>query len=716
MVGTIYHEGGGGVSSPKLDGVSIYGEPVVNLDSDDEQAPSVSKPILVGRIIIHTRRFFVKVAGEVLVHAWNITSSLDVLEVRVNTFLYTFDCESEKQRALDGAPWNLSRLHLCLKEWSPDVVFNSISFNFLDFWVQMRGLPPHYMRLSKAKRVGTLFMEVLEVNLPSDDSILWVEMFLIRVRVDVNKPLPTGFITKDRMEDAAIRISFQCEDLGDYCYYCGMIGHLEKDYELCMADLKAGRRCQNLGVYGPELRATKSFGRRGASSYRFKVEVKGCTGGKSDPKVRDGRAAARVLHQSCADTGLDAEQVRMQTTCPTAPLHSDKTAVVPPVSGEGQMGGSARGKEIAYAAALSGADVVVDSGSQAGLNAKGKGIFDFQSVKHGTGTGVAKGPSGRALTPRKHQAHVNTSFPKRAKQDASTKPLWTVPSAHILEGVGSGNVPIVGPVPCVGQRDLLGTENARAEEVTVMRSPVDSKEETGRPILKFEDGSLHELPLGVSAHVAGSVESPSSIPKTNSVDFPNAGGGSASLCIADVGIFGYSRKNLTDEDLRSIIASTLTCRIDHQQNCDEKLEAFLSRTYYVNGCFDNREGMSKLNAIIEQIEGQVTCVEIRIQFRHVPRNLYRERIGHNLNLATNELILRDVPDEAILVKINNKVPGLGLQLDASELNLLYKERYNSADVPDSYEHLLLDVVDGDNHLFLRSDELAGCMEYSVTGS
>lgn len=67
-------------------------------------------------------------------------------------------------------------------------------------------------------------------------------------------------------------------------------------------------------------------------------------------------------------------------------------------------------------------------------------------------------------------------------------------------------------------------------------------------------------------------------------------------------------------------------------------------------------------------------MEIRIQFHHVPGNLYRERIGHNIDLATNELILRDVPDEAILVKVNNKIPGLGLQLDASELNLLYKDK------------------------------------------
>nr|CAB3500997.1 unnamed protein product [Digitaria exilis] len=97
--------------------------------------------------------------------------------------------------------------------------------------------------------------------------------------------------------------------------------------------------------------------------------------------------------------------------------------------------------------------------------------------------------------------------------------------------------------------------------------------------------------------------------------------------------------------------------------------------------------------------------EIRIQFRHVPGNIYRERFGHDIDLDTNELVLRDQPEEAILLKVNNKVPGLGLQLDASELNLLYRDKYDT-EVPDSYEHLLLDVLDGDSHLFMRSDELA----------
>ena len=30
----------------------------------------------------------------------------------------------------------------------------------------------------------------------------------------------------------------------------------------------------------------------------------------------------------------------------------------------------------------------------------------------------------------------------------------------------------------------------------------------------------------------------------------------------------------------------------------------------------------------------------------------------------------------------------------------------STEVPDSYEHLIHDVIDGDNHLFMRSDEVA----------
>uniref|UniRef100_A0A1J3G7H3 Glucose-6-phosphate 1-dehydrogenase n=1 Tax=Noccaea caerulescens TaxID=107243 RepID=A0A1J3G7H3_NOCCA len=96
--------------------------------------------------------------------------------------------------------------------------------------------------------------------------------------------------------------------------------------------------------------------------------------------------------------------------------------------------------------------------------------------------------------------------------------------------------------------------------------------------------------------------------------------------------------------------------------------------------------------------------EIRVQFKHVPGNLYNRNSGTNLDRTTNELVIRVQPDEGIYLKVNNKVPGLGMRLDRSNLNLLYSARY-SKEIPDAYERLLLDAIEGERRLFIRSDEL-----------
>ena len=44
-------------------------------------------------------------------------------------------------------------------------------------------------------------------------------------------------------------------------------------------------------------------------------------------------------------------------------------------------------------------------------------------------------------------------------------------------------------------------------------------------------------------------------------------------------------------------------------------------------------------------------------------------------------MIRIQPDEAIYLKINNKVPGLGLHLDVTKLDLTYRERFQVATCP-----------------------------------
>lgn len=56
-------------------------------------------------------------------------------------------------------------------------------------------------------------------------------------------------------------------------------------------------------------------------------------------------------------------------------------------------------------------------------------------------------------------------------------------------------------------------------------------------------------------------------------------------------------------------------------------------------------------------------------------------------------VIRIQPKEAIYLKINSKVPGLGVRLDTTKLDLQYHATFKK-ELPDAYERLLLDVVNG----------------------
>jgi glucose-6-phosphate 1-dehydrogenase len=98
--------------------------------------------------------------------------------------------------------------------------------------------------------------------------------------------------------------------------------------------------------------------------------------------------------------------------------------------------------------------------------------------------------------------------------------------------------------------------------------------------------------------------------------------------------------------------------------------------------------------------------EVRIRFHEVPGDVWGDQ---QARVEANELVIRIQPDEAITLKIMNKVPGLGLELARTDLNLRYQSAFNTL-IPDAYECLLLDVIEGDRNLFIRSDELTAAWD------
>ncbi len=95
--------------------------------------------------------------------------------------------------------------------------------------------------------------------------------------------------------------------------------------------------------------------------------------------------------------------------------------------------------------------------------------------------------------------------------------------------------------------------------------------------------------------------------------------------------------------------------------------------------------------------------EIVVQFRQVPHSVFP---GVDDELITpNRLVLRLQPDEGVRLHLVTKQPGPGgIRLHPAELNLSFAETFKSR-IPDAYERLLMDVVQGRPSLFMRRDEV-----------
>jgi glucose-6-phosphate 1-dehydrogenase len=95
------------------------------------------------------------------------------------------------------------------------------------------------------------------------------------------------------------------------------------------------------------------------------------------------------------------------------------------------------------------------------------------------------------------------------------------------------------------------------------------------------------------------------------------------------------------------------------------------------------------------------ATEISIQFKDVPLRLFRESSG---DPAPNVLAMRIQPDEGIMLRFAAKVPGLGLDVRAVNMDFAYDTSF-VVDSPDAYETLILDALLGDASLFTRADEV-----------
>ena len=102
------------------------------------------------------------------------------------------------------------------------------------------------------------------------------------------------------------------------------------------------------------------------------------------------------------------------------------------------------------------------------------------------------------------------------------------------------------------------------------------------------------------------------------------------------------------------------------------------------------------------------CAEIIVQFKQPKHNIFPNQ---TLDMAGNQLRIRLQPDEGIQLHFLNKAPGLGeLPMEQVSLNLDVPDSFKQHSF-DAYARLMLEVLRGDQTLFVSADEVIASWEW-----
>ena len=103
--------------------------------------------------------------------------------------------------------------------------------------------------------------------------------------------------------------------------------------------------------------------------------------------------------------------------------------------------------------------------------------------------------------------------------------------------------------------------------------------------------------------------------------------------------------------------------------------------------------------------------EIAVVFKEAPHSIFGLEAGRHANILT----IRLQPNEGIELGVTIKEPGPGgMRLVDVPLDMTFAEALgpDTADFPDAYERLIMDVVRGDQTLFVRGDEVEAAWRWT----
>lgn len=200
-----------------------------------KNAPHSSQPsnMLIGKLVAEkavNKRSVITTIRK----GWNLGDDTDIVEMPEGAYVFTFKDLTEKYRILQGRPWAVQGVLMCIKEWNEFMVLEDVSFKETPVWVQFHNMPLGLMEEEEnIQNMGSLVGRLVWYERPKVKDRLHRSFARVRVLIEVDKPLVTEF-WMDRPGSSEVKIGVKYERVSFFCYKCGMIGH---DFKSCKAEV-----------------------------------------------------------------------------------------------------------------------------------------------------------------------------------------------------------------------------------------------------------------------------------------------------------------------------------------------------------------------------------------------------------------------------------------------------------------------------------------------
>uniref|UniRef100_A0A2N9GZI9 Reverse transcriptase domain-containing protein n=1 Tax=Fagus sylvatica TaxID=28930 RepID=A0A2N9GZI9_FAGSY len=153
---------------------------------------------------------------------WRTDHGFTIRDMNENRLVFIFEDEADRERVMMGEPWAYDKHLVVFQRIEEEEAIDDVVFQETSLWPE-----------NEASADGGHAMR-------------------IRIRLDVTKPLSRG--RKARLEQGRETwISFKYERLPNFCYWCGLLSHSEKDCPIWLLN-KTSLRAEDQ-PFGPWLRA-----------------------------------------------------------------------------------------------------------------------------------------------------------------------------------------------------------------------------------------------------------------------------------------------------------------------------------------------------------------------------------------------------------------------------------------------------------------------------